>query len=118
MLAALDLGILNFSFLMSELAAGNSLHTNMGSSYFSISPELALFGCYSLAIIVIFQHENLYKINVFLSGADQIVKVATALFYSVLGLAFNRSIDFHFAPELSKPFQSVHHNCLRFAKPW
>jgi undecaprenyl-phosphate galactose phosphotransferase len=55
---------------------------------FQISPEVIFFALYSLVMIVVFQQHNLYKINVFLSGADQIIKLTVSLFYSMLGFAF------------------------------
>lgn len=52
-----------------------------------VFPVLAVFMGYAVILILIFQHNNLYKINVLLSIADQLVRITKALFYAVIGLA-------------------------------
>lgn len=43
---------------------------------------------YSLIWIIVFQHFNLYKLNLFLSVSDQIVAIIKALAYGLVGLIF------------------------------
>lgn len=51
-----------------------------------IIPEIWIFMGYAAFFILILQHNNLYKINVVLSVADQITRLAKSVAYSVAGL--------------------------------
>ena len=86
-LALLDIISVNTSFYLALLLSGAGPHDFVWGRYFGVSAELLFFGFYSFLIAVILQHQNLYKINVFLSGADQTVRIAVGLAYSILGLA-------------------------------
>jgi len=86
-LAAVDLLALNLAFLVSV-----RLHTHLSATLFTKGtfltvPEILFFMMYSVAALFIFQHNNLYKINVFLTIADQTARIVKAIFYVVLGLA-------------------------------
>ncbi|MBI4428090.1 MAG: sugar transferase, partial [Ignavibacteriales bacterium] len=51
------------------------------------SPEFSFYFLYSLLIIFIFQSNNLYKVNVFLSRSRQLAALVISFFYAVIGLA-------------------------------
>jgi exopolysaccharide biosynthesis polyprenyl glycosylphosphotransferase len=48
--------------------------------------QIAFILIYSLVWIVIFQHFNLYKINIFLSVSDQILAIIKSLVYGLVGM--------------------------------
>src|ERR1041385_6067132 len=60
-----------------------------------VVPEMLVFMAYATLLIPILQHQNLYKINVVLSFADQIVRLGKSILSGVIGLAllsfFSRS---------------------------
>lgn len=51
-----------------------------------VRTQAALIVVYSIVWIVIFQHFNLYKLNLFMSFAEQVVSIFKALLYGLLGL--------------------------------
>lgn len=52
-----------------------------------VHPEILFFVAYSVVILLIFQMNQLYKINVYLSIRRQLQYLAKALFYSAIGIA-------------------------------
>lgn len=85
-LAFLDWVTINLSFVLTLFVVGRTPFALSDQTYVIVLPELLSFAVYAIAVIGMFQHQNLYKINVFLSRADQIVKITVALIYSVVGL--------------------------------
>lgn len=51
------------------------------------SPEFLFFFAYSAFIVVIFQGQNLYKINVILTRSRHIVAIVTSFIYALVGLS-------------------------------
>lgn len=52
-----------------------------------LSPEFYFFFLYAFIVVLIFQYNNLYKINIFLTRSRQIVLIYISFFYSIIGLA-------------------------------
>lgn len=65
-----------------------------------LAPEVLFFWGYALAVILIFQYNHLYKINVLMTIGDQALRILQGIFYAGLGLGllsfFTR---FHFIIE-------------------
>lgn len=53
-----------------------------------VRTQAALIVVYSLVWIVIFQHFNLYKLNLFMAFVEQVVSIFKSLLYGLLGLIF------------------------------
>src|ERR1700742_4664028 len=51
-----------------------------------VRTQAALIVVYSVIWIVIFQHFNLYKLNLFMSVTEQIVAIFKSLVYGLIGL--------------------------------
>jgi len=51
-----------------------------------VRTQAALIVVYSIVWIVIFQHVNLYKLNLFMSFGEQLVAIAKSLVYGLIGL--------------------------------
>jgi exopolysaccharide biosynthesis polyprenyl glycosylphosphotransferase len=51
-----------------------------------VRTQAALVILYSLVWIVIFQHFNLYKLNLFMSFGEQVISITKSLIYGLLGL--------------------------------
>lgn len=85
-LAIIDLLALNLSYWLA-LSFHGQIHSPSLGQLPALEWSQVFFLAYSLVIIVIFHHENLYKINVFLSVAEQIFRLGLALLYGMLGLA-------------------------------
>jgi exopolysaccharide biosynthesis polyprenyl glycosylphosphotransferase len=51
-----------------------------------VRTQAALIVAYSVVWIVVFQHFNLYKLNLFMSMAEQIVAIVKSLVYGLIGL--------------------------------
>lgn len=85
MLAVIDALILNVAFIAALSVQVN--HTSpLDLTVPYVSLEALFFAGYSLLIVLIFQHNNLYKINVFLTIADHSVRIGKSMVYAVLGL--------------------------------
>ncbi len=87
-LAFLDWLTLNAAFILALEFAGQVLSAaSLRTNILSLA-EVVFFMAYAVLVVGIFEHNNLYKINVFLTVLDQITRIAISLFYAVLGLAF------------------------------
>jgi undecaprenyl-phosphate galactose phosphotransferase len=51
-----------------------------------VRTQAALIVVYSVVWIVIFQHVNLYKLNLFMSFGEQLIAIAKSLIYGLIGL--------------------------------
>ena len=51
-----------------------------------VRTQAALIVVYSLVWIVIFQHFNLYKLNLFMAFGEQLIAIAKSLVYGLIGL--------------------------------
>ena len=86
-LALLDVVLVNMAFMVAL-----NLQSHRGGSLFPVgehfaSTEALFFLAYSFVVALIFQHNNLYKLNVFLTVADHSARIIKSLIYAVLGLA-------------------------------
>ena len=79
---------LNAAFILALKFAGEVLSAaSLRTNILNVA-EVVFFAAYAVLIVGIFEHNNLYKINVFLTVLDQTARIAISLFYAVLGLAF------------------------------
>ncbi len=53
-----------------------------------VRTQAALIIVYSLVWIVIFQHFNLYKLNLFMAFGEQLIAIVKSLLYGLIGLIF------------------------------
>ncbi len=86
-LVFLDAAILNAAFWFAL-----KLHAKGEIDLFSprfpfIVPEMTFFAVYSFAILVVFEINHLYRINVYLSATSQFQLLLKSLLYAILGLA-------------------------------
>src|SRR5262249_19180190 len=51
-----------------------------------VRTQAALIVVYSVVWVVVFQHFNLYKLNLFMSLGEQMVAIAKSLIYGLIGL--------------------------------
>jgi undecaprenyl-phosphate galactose phosphotransferase len=51
------------------------------------SPEFSFFFVFAFIVVLIFQYNNLYKINIVLTKSRQIVLIFVSFFYAIIGLA-------------------------------
>ena len=83
----LDWLVVNFAFIVAiRLQSPSGIHASMDVPPF-VLPELLLFLGYSGIMLLIFQINELYKINVCMSVNRQIQHVLKSLLYSVVGLS-------------------------------
>ncbi len=79
-----------FLLLGAWLAAVNVRFYNVSTMDLLSRPlmrtQAALVILYSLVWIVIFQHFNLYKLNLFMSFGEQLIAIAKSLLYGLIGL--------------------------------
>lgn len=86
-LAILDFLFLRLSFSAAlQLRGISRIHGQEWFTYAS-SAEFYFFFAYSLIVVLIFQSNNLYKINIALTRSRQVVLIFNSFFYSVIGLA-------------------------------
>jgi exopolysaccharide biosynthesis polyprenyl glycosylphosphotransferase len=86
------LAIMDFVVLLGSFLAAITAREGLQKSYFLstfpfIEQEILFFAIFSLFILLIFQYENLYKINLFLTVAEQITRIVYAICVSVIGFA-------------------------------
>ena len=86
-LAILDWLALNASFYLALSVGGDMRGPGVLPAPMHGLWELLFFSVYAVIVIGFFEHNNLYKINVFLTGIDQTVRILISLVYGVLGLA-------------------------------
>lgn len=86
-LALCDFLIVRLSlFAATQIRGISHVQVSNLQSYFW-APEFTFFFFFSFIVILIFQYNNLYKINIFLSRSRQVVIIFISLFYSVFALA-------------------------------
>lgn len=86
-LALLDWAILNAAFIFAlKIKAQSEINIFFPHTPFVTLEVLFFFG-YAGVMILIFQHNNLYKINVFLTVADQIILIFKSLLQASAGFA-------------------------------
>ena len=93
--AFIDWLTINIAFIAAvKLQTHSGIDIFVDASPFVI-PEMLVFMVYAVMLLAVFQHQNLYKINVVLSVADQLVRLIKSIFIAVIGLAvlsfFSRS---------------------------
>ena len=86
-LAALDFILLRLSFSAALQFRGISLARAGQWNVYIMSPEFSFFFVYTFIVVLIFQYNNLYKINIVLTRSRQIVLLFISFFYSIIGLA-------------------------------
>jgi exopolysaccharide biosynthesis polyprenyl glycosylphosphotransferase len=87
LLAIIDYTIIRLTFSVAFQFHGISLVDGEGWLRYLASSEFLLFFLLSLVIILFFQSNNLYKINVVLSRSLQLVIIIHSFFYVIVGLA-------------------------------
>ena len=86
-LAFCDFLIIRTAFSVAlQLRSISLIHGALWRPYIQ-STEFLFFFLYAFGIVLVFQNNNLYKINIFLTRSRQIVLIFTSFFYSVIGLA-------------------------------
>jgi exopolysaccharide biosynthesis polyprenyl glycosylphosphotransferase len=86
-LAAVDFILLRLAFSAALQFRGISLaRTGHWDSYIT-SPEFFFFFVFAFIVVLIFQYNNLYKINIVLTRSRQIVLIFVSFFYAIIGLA-------------------------------
>ncbi|NUM76448.1 sugar transferase [candidate division KSB1 bacterium] len=85
-LGFLDWAAINTSFILAlAFGADPQLHS-FDSVLAAHQPELLFCALYGAVVILIFQHYEMYQMNVFLSIADHTVRIGNGIFAAVLGL--------------------------------
>jgi len=86
-LLLLDWVVVNFAYALAlKLHTSRDIDVVFWEPPF-VAPEVMFFVVYSVFILLIFQMNQLYKINVYLSITRQLQYLAKALFYSAIGIA-------------------------------
>jgi len=85
-LAVLDLTCIFTGFVFAFEFHWETDHL-VGPGLVPLTPTAYFLLLYCAAMIPVFQHNNLYKINVFLTTAMHTVRIAVSLVYAVIGLA-------------------------------
>ena len=75
------------SLVGSVILRGRSFSGDMTLLEALLDREVVFLLFYGAAATLIFQYLNLYKINVFITVADQTVRILKALFFTILGIA-------------------------------
>ena len=86
-LAILDLVGIIVSFLAAIKLHGSWKRTLVVSEFPFIGQDIFFLFIFSVFILLIFQYQNLYKINVFLSIAEQIARLAFSIIISIIGFS-------------------------------
>ncbi len=86
-LALVDFVLLRLSFSAALQFRGISLARAGQWSTYITSPEFSFFFVYAFIVVLIFQYNNLYKINIVLTRSRQIVLILSSFIYSIIGLA-------------------------------
>ncbi len=92
-LALCDFAIVRLSLFAATQIRGISHTHGLGWESYLWAPEFTFFFVFSFIVVLIFQNNNLYKINIFLARSRQVVILFTSLFYSVVALAL---VEFFF----------------------
>ncbi len=83
----LDWMIIVGSFVTAIILRGRSFAGDFNFIGTPVYGEILFLAYYAAASTLIFQYLNLYKINVFLTVADQTVRIVRALVYTIIGIA-------------------------------
>jgi exopolysaccharide biosynthesis polyprenyl glycosylphosphotransferase len=86
-LAVLDFVCLVLSFYLAFLLTGRGGELSFAQSGVDALYELAFISVYSFVLILLFQSNGLYKINIVISGSRQLVAIFVSFLYAVAGLA-------------------------------
>ena len=86
-LAIVDFILLRVAFSAALQFRGISLVRAGHWDTYITSPEFFFFFLYSFFVVLIFQYNNLYKINIVLTRSRQIVLIVISFFYAIIGLA-------------------------------
>jgi len=86
-LAFCDFIILRLSFSAALQFRGIALVRDGQWATYLMSPEFYFFFVYAFIVIMVFQYNNLYKINIVLTRSRQIVLITISFIYSIIGLA-------------------------------
>ncbi|MDZ7267766.1 MAG: sugar transferase [candidate division KSB1 bacterium] len=86
LLALLDWVSINTAFLLALAYGADSQLHSPAAVWDAYRPEILFCALYGAVVVLIFRHYDLYKINVFLSLADHVVRIGNGIFAAVLGL--------------------------------
>jgi undecaprenyl-phosphate galactose phosphotransferase len=86
-LAVCDFILLRLSFSAALQFRGIALVRTGQWTVYLLSPEFYFFFVYAFIVVLIFQYNNLYKINIVLTRSRQIVLIYISFLYSIIGLA-------------------------------
>jgi len=86
------LATMDFVVLLGCFLAANAVHDGWHKIYFMstfpfVGQDILFFALFSLFVLFAFQYHNLYKIDLFLSVAEQITRLVYAICVSVIGFA-------------------------------
>jgi exopolysaccharide biosynthesis polyprenyl glycosylphosphotransferase len=87
LLALIDFILINISFWLAICFHSNWQVKIVFSDYPFIDPQAVVILLYSIIVLFIFQYNDLYKINVFITITNHTIRLIQALFFSVLGFA-------------------------------
>jgi exopolysaccharide biosynthesis polyprenyl glycosylphosphotransferase len=87
LLALIDFILINVSFWLAIWFHSNWQVKIIFSDYPFINPQAVVILLYSIIVLFIFQYNDLYKINVFITITNHTIRLIQALFFSVLGFA-------------------------------
>jgi exopolysaccharide biosynthesis polyprenyl glycosylphosphotransferase len=86
-LAILDFTGIIFSFVLALESRGQWNRTFIFHEFPYIGSDIIFLLCYSILVLFILKYQNLYKINIFLTIADQIARLIFSVILSVIGFA-------------------------------
>ncbi len=86
-LAVVDFVCLVLSFYLAFLLTGRGRDVSIAQSGMHAVYELAFISVYSFVLILLFQSNGLYKINIVISGSRQLVAIFVSFLYAVAGMA-------------------------------
>jgi exopolysaccharide biosynthesis polyprenyl glycosylphosphotransferase len=85
LLAILDLTGIITSFIIALEVQGQWNRIFFFHEFPFIGSDITFLLCFSILVLFVFQYQNLYKINVFLTIADQIARLLFSVMLSVIG---------------------------------
>jgi exopolysaccharide biosynthesis polyprenyl glycosylphosphotransferase len=75
------------SMVLAIILRGRTFAGDLTLFGFPLYGEIMFLGAYAAVTVLIFQYLNLYKVNVFITVADQAIRILKGLFFTVLGIA-------------------------------
>ncbi|MCK6561215.1 sugar transferase [candidate division KSB1 bacterium] len=86
LLGLLDWVSINTAFMLALAYGAEPQLSSLAAVLEAHQPEILFGAIYGAIVVLIFQHYQMYQINVFLSLADHVVRIGNGIFAAVLGL--------------------------------